>query len=174
MIFSSKSMRKKIASISILFLTSGFLSGCAAGKNAPTRLIKQVTDGVEGESGEIKLRNILIVARDTSTAVLVGTIVNQADSVDSLTAITVGDDSALVQRVDYLLAKNTPITFEGPIANARLVLSPFPVTAGQHIKVKFGFVNAAPVELTAIIVTGEGIYAEAGITPLAVNLNRAP
>jgi hypothetical protein len=174
MIFTNQSVKKKVALISMLLLTTGFLSSCAAGKNAPTRLIKQVTDGVEGQSGEIKLRNILVVARDTSTAVLVGTIVNQGDQADSLTAITVGDDAALVQRVDYLLAKNAPITFEGPIANARLVLTPFPVIAGHHIKVKFGFVKAAPVELSALIVNGDGIYQDAGVTPLAVNLNRAP
>ena len=50
----------------------------------------------------------------------------------------------------------------------------FRSTAGNRIKVKFGFVNAAAVELSALVVAADGIYKDAGITPLATNLNRAP
>ena len=46
--------------------------------------------------------------------------------------------------------------------------------AGNRIKVKFGFVNAAAVELSALVVAADGIYTDAGLTPLATNLNRAP
>ena len=105
MISTNTKIRSKLATLMVLVLTTGFLSGCAAGKTAPTRLIKQVTDGVEGESGEIKLRNIVVIARDTSTVVLVGTLVNQGDSADSLTSITIGNNDQFVQRVDYPLQK---------------------------------------------------------------------
>jgi len=39
----------KSRAIATLIVASFFLTGCAAGGNAPTRLIKQVTDGVEKE-----------------------------------------------------------------------------------------------------------------------------
>ena len=174
MISKNTKISSKLATLMVLVLTTGFLSGCAAGKTAPTRLIKQVTDGVEGESGEIKLRNIVVIARDTSTVVLVGTLVNQGDSADSLTSITIGNNDQFVQRVDYPLQKNSPIIFEGPSANARLVLNNFAATAGDRIRVRFGFVNAAAVELSALVVAADGIYKDAGITPLSTNLNQAP
>jgi hypothetical protein len=79
-----------------------------------------------------------------------------------------------VQRVDYPLQKNSPIIFEGPSANARLVLNNFAATAGDHIRVRFGFVNASAVELSALVVAADGIYKDIGITPLASNLNKAP
>ena len=96
------------------------------------------------------------------------------DSADSLTSITIGNNDQFVQRVDYPLQKNSPIIFEGPSANARLVLTNFAATAGDHIRVRFGFVNAAAVELSALVVAADGIYADAGVSALANNLNKAP
>ena len=105
----------------------------------------------------------MVIARDTSTVVLIGTLVNQGDSADSLTSITIGNNDQFVQRVDYPLQKNSPIIFEGPSANARLILNNFSATAGNRIKVKFGFVNAAAVELSALVVAADGIYKDAEI-----------
>ena len=52
----------KSRAIATIILASFFLTGCAAGGNAPTRLIKQVTDGVEKDIGDLKIRNVKIIA----------------------------------------------------------------------------------------------------------------
>ena len=52
----------KSRAIATMIVASFFLTGCAAGGNAPTRLIKQVTDGVEKDIGDLKIRNVKIIA----------------------------------------------------------------------------------------------------------------
>ena len=80
---------RKLATATAALLSVGLLTGCtAAGKDAPTSKIRQVTDGVERDSGAIKLRNVLLVAQPDGSAVLVGTIVNQGSTADAITAIT--------------------------------------------------------------------------------------
>ncbi|MEY3345145.1 MAG: hypothetical protein RL125_866, partial [Actinomycetota bacterium] len=76
-------------SVLSLSLASTLLTGCAAGPNAATRLITQVTDGVEGQAGSIKLRNMTLVIQPDSSAVLVGTIVNQDEATDAVIGIAI-------------------------------------------------------------------------------------
>src|ERR1700693_4893835 len=66
------------------------LTGCgASGAGAPTRNIKQVTDGVEAQSGSIYIRDLLLVAQPDGSAALVGTFINEAATSDALVGITV-------------------------------------------------------------------------------------
>ena len=85
-------MRKKNlkSAISALFgaLLILALTGCAAGPDAMTRNLRQVTDGVEGVSGSIKALNVLLVTQEDGSAVLVGTFVNSGEERDAITAIT--------------------------------------------------------------------------------------
>ena len=63
---------KKLAIATVALLSAGLLSGCtAAGKDAPTSKIRQVTDGVEKDSGTLKLRDFVLVAQPDGSAVLV-------------------------------------------------------------------------------------------------------
>ena len=61
-------MRKKNlkSAISALFgaLLIVGLTGCAAGPDAQTRNLRQVTDGVEATSGSIKALNVLLVTQE--------------------------------------------------------------------------------------------------------------
>ena len=61
-----------------LISSSLLLTSCAAGGQAPTRLIKQVTDGVDKDAGAIKIRNVVVVATDAGAGTLVAYIVNQS------------------------------------------------------------------------------------------------
>ena len=54
-------MIKRIQKLLVLTLVATTLTACGSGRTAETRMIKQVTDGVEAQSNEIRLRNILIV-----------------------------------------------------------------------------------------------------------------
>ena len=66
-------MIKSVQKLLALTLVAATLTACGSGRTAETRMIKQVTDGVEGQSNEIRLRNILIVKNENSDGVLVGT-----------------------------------------------------------------------------------------------------
>ena len=71
---NSKSQPKSIASALLAGALIITLTGCANGDDAPTRMIKQVTDGVEAVSGEVKATNVLLVAQADGSAVLIATV----------------------------------------------------------------------------------------------------
>ena len=147
----------KSRAIATIILASLFLTGCAAGGNAPTRLIKQVTDGVEKDIGDLKIRNVKIIALPDGSGTLIGFIVNHSDEVDQLVAITVGG-----QRADFLsdvqLLKNKPMFFEGDSANAKAKIAALGVKPGYRVPVVLYFAKSGKVELDALVVANTGIY----------------
>ena len=54
-------MASTIKKIAVLTVAATLLTSCGSGQTAETRTIKQVTDGVEAQSNEIRLRNIKII-----------------------------------------------------------------------------------------------------------------
>ena len=157
-------MRRIFSAVVIAALAIS-LSGCAAGNNASTRLVKQVTDGVEGsitkDGNNIKILNLLVVAVGSGNAVLVGTIINNADTEDALLGIAI-NGTTLNYTGTNTLPKNTPIIFEGDRANAKAVLGGFGGTAGSNVKVSLFFAKAGEITLTAIVRDTRDDYA--GIT----------
>jgi hypothetical protein len=147
----------KSRAIATIILVSLFLTGCAAGGNAPTRLIKQVTDGVEKDIGDLKIRNVKIIALPDGSGTLIGFIVNHSDEVDQLVAITVGG-----QRADLLsdvqLLKNKPMIFEGESANAKAKIAALGVKPGYRVPVVLYFAKSGKLELDALVVANTGIY----------------
>ena len=64
------------------------LTACTgAGPNAATRLIKRVTDGAEAtitsDGNDLSISNLLLVATEDGSAVIVGTIVNHEETPDA-------------------------------------------------------------------------------------------
>jgi len=153
----STPMLKKTRLILALLLTSFGLTSCAAGGSAETRLIKQVTDGVERDIAELKLRNVKVVALPDGSGTLIAFITNHSDSPDQLVGITING-----QRADYqsevLLEKNKPMFFEGDSANAKAKVATLNENSGNRVPVIFYFAKAGKVELSALIVKNEGIY----------------
>jgi hypothetical protein len=146
-------MRRAIILISALVLATS-LTACGAGQNAPTRNVKQVTDGVEltiNENGsKIKILNMLLVATENGDAVLVGTIVNQGAETDQLLGVAVGGSQATLTG-ERLLQQNAPIRFEGDTANAKAVFFGVTPVAGRHVKLSIGFARAGLVTAEVII-----------------------
>jgi hypothetical protein len=146
-------MRRTITTISALVLATS-LTACGAGQNAPTRLIKQVTDGVEAtiteNNSKIKILNMLLVSTETGDAVLVGTIVNQGAEPDQLLGIAVGGSQATLTG-EKMLNQNAPIRFEGDTANAKAVFYGVTPVAGRHVKLSLGFARAGMVSVDVII-----------------------
>jgi hypothetical protein len=148
------SFKKVIATIAIATM----VTGCASGQMAQTRLIKQVTDGVEAQSDEIRLRNVKVIKSSTGEGILIGTLVNWSDNTDAITSVSINNLPATYAAETSELLRNKPITFVGQVANADAFIENLDKTPGYRIPVTFTFANAAPVTLDTLVVNGDGIY----------------
>ena len=148
------SFKKVIATIAI----ATTVTGCASGQMAQTRLIKQVTDGVEAQSDEIRLRNVKVIKSASGEGILIGTLVNWSDNSDAITAVSINNLPATYTAETSELLRNKPITFVGQVANADAFIENLDKTPGYRVPVTFTFANAAPVTLDTLVVNGDGIY----------------
>ena len=144
-------MIKRIQKLLVLTVVAATLTGCGSGRTAETRMIKQVTDGVEGQSNEIRVRNLLIVKNELSEGILVGTLVNWSDEVDAITGISINNLPTTVSSSRLELRKNKPVVFAGESANADAA-AVITQSIGQRIPVIITFEKAAPITLDALIV----------------------
>ena len=141
-----------------LLIISTLVTSCASGQNAVTRNFKQVTDGVEAQSAEIRLRNVLIVKTDANDAVLVGTLVSWSDESDAITGISINNIPATLSAGSFELVKNKPVIFVGDSANADAYTPGLNKVAGERIPVTFTFATASPVTVDALILNSQGVY----------------
>jgi hypothetical protein len=144
----------------VMLIVATTITGCGSGQTAATRNIKQVTDGVEGESDGIKLRNVLIVKTASAEGVLVATVVNTSDNADSIVGVAIGGAMTNFVAKSNELKKNKPIIFVGDSANADAYIPVLNTSAGERIDITFTFAKTAPVTVNALVVNGEGIYQE--------------
>lgn len=156
------SARKRALNVITIFALSISLTGCAAGLNASTRQITQVTDGVEAyvinEQNNLRVVNLLVVATADQNAVLVGTMVNAKDESDTLLGLSINGSVATLTGTTTL-PKNAPIIFEGDSANAKAVLSGFTVAPGIRVPVVLFFARAGEVTVDALVREASEEYA---------------
>jgi hypothetical protein len=151
-------MGTRLKTLVSLLIISTVVTGCGSGQNAVTRNFKQVTDGVEAQSAEIRLRHVLIVKTATNDAVLVGTVVTWADESDVITGISINNIPATLSAGSFELVKNKPVIFVGDSANADAYIPGLNKVAGERIPVTFTFATASPVTVDALVLNSEGFY----------------
>ena len=151
-------MSTRLKRLAAVLIISTVVTGCGSGQNAVTRNFKQVTDGVEAQSAEIRLRNVLIVKTATNDAVLVGTLVSWSDEPDAITGISINNIPATLSAGTFDLVKNKPVIFVGESANADAYIPGLNKVAGERIPVTFTFATAAPVTVDALVLNSEGFY----------------
>jgi hypothetical protein len=151
-------MGSRLKTLAAVLIISTVVTGCGSGQNAVTRNFKQVTDGVEAQSAEIRLRNVLIVKTATNDAVLVGTLVSWSDEPDAITGISINNIPATLSAGIFDLVKNKPVIFVGDSANADAYIPSLSKVAGERIPVTFTFATAAPVTVDALVLNSEGFY----------------
>ena len=138
------------------------LTGCnASGPDAPTRNVRQVTDGVEATSGDVKAVNVLLVAQEDGSAVLVGTFVNSGEGRDAITAITANEIVGEIS-VSTLDQYSGPAIFSGDSANSTAKFVGLNAKASDRVNVEITFANAAPIKLNAIVRAKAEAYANVG------------
>ena len=148
----------KFKKISIALITSALaltLTGCyGAGPNAETRLIKRVTDGNEvflKENGaNISVANLLLVALEDGSAVVIGTFVNYSDENDSLVGLSVNGIQAVITG-ETVLKQNQPLRFEGDSATTKGVFDAVGAQAGVNVPLTLIFEKAGEVTTSVIV-----------------------
>ncbi|MDA2981892.1 MAG: hypothetical protein O3A11_03915 [Actinomycetota bacterium] len=158
-------MRKKNlkSAISALFgaLLILALTGCAAGPDAMTRNLRQVTDGVEGMSGSIKALNVLLVNQEDGSAVLVGTFVNSGEEPDAITSITANGvlGEILVSTLDE---PSGPAIFEGDSKNSSARFPGLNARTSDRVELEVSFANSGPMKLSALVRAKAAEFANVG------------
>jgi hypothetical protein len=142
------------------------LTSCGYGPNAATRLIKRVTDGAEAtvttNGSNLSISNLLLVATEDGSAVVVGTIVNYMDEADALLGISAAGTTATLTGEQNLL-RDKPVRFEGETANAKAVFAGVGAQAGRNVELQLAFARAGVVAVNVIIRDKRDDYA--GVTP---------
>ena len=146
---------KKLSAALISSALALSLTACGgSGPDAATRLIKRVTDGneitVKTDGNDLAVTNLLLVATEDGSAVVVGTIVNHAKTADALLGISAGGTTATLSG-ETNLAQDMPIRFEGDSANAKAVFKGVGASAGKNVQLQLAFARAGVVTVTAII-----------------------
>ena len=159
--------RLKSTRFFILAMSLVLLTGCGAGPNAPTRLIAQVTDGVEKKIGDIKLVHMLLVKQSDGSAVLVGTVLNNGENPDLITNLSVNGIPARVSPAMLLLSPNQPLIFAGDSANALAVFPSVNVKPGGHALLQVTLKNAGSVTLDTLVRDRVGEFVNVGPTFIA-------
>ena len=148
----------KFKKFSIALITSALaltLTGCyGAGPNAETRLIKRVTDGNEvilKENGaNISVANLLLVALEDGSAVVIGTFVNYSDENDSLVGLSVNGIQAVITG-ETVLKQDQPLRFEGDSATTKGVFNAVGAQAGVNVPLTLTFEKAGEVTKNVIV-----------------------
>ena len=140
------------------------LTACTgAGPNAATRLIKRVTDGNEAtvttDGNNLSISNLLLIATEDGSAVVVGTIVNHSAEPDALLGIAAAGGTTAAITGEQNLLTNKPIRFEGDSANAKAVFAGVGATPGKNITLTLAFARAGVVTIDAIIRDKRDTYA---------------
>ena len=156
----------KFKKISIALITSALaltLTGCyGAGPNAETRLIKRVTDGAEvilKENGaNISVSNLLLVATEDGSAVVIGTFVNYSEENDSLVGLSVNGIPAVITG-ETVLKQDQQIRFEGESATTKGVFSAVGAEPGVIVPLTLTFERAGQVTKNVIVRDQRDAYA---------------
>ncbi len=144
------------------------LTGCAAGPDAMTRNMRQVTDGVEGVSGSIKALNVLLVAQEDGSAVLVGTFVNTSETNDEITSIVANGIVGEIS-VSPLVQYTGPVIFEGESKNSSARFPGLNARASDHVELEVSFANSGPMKLSALVRAKAAEYANVGSAEIVEN-----
>ena len=157
-----RQMKKVSVTTTAIALALSLTSCYGSGPDAATRMITKVTDGAEAtvttDGSDLRVSNLLLVATEDGSAVLVGHIVNRAATTDQILGISVVGEQAVLTG-ETVLKTNQPIHFEGAAANAKAVFPGVGAVAGRTVDLTIGFARAGLVTVRAIIRDKRDLYA---------------
>jgi hypothetical protein len=116
------------------------------------------TDGVQGESSTIQVRNVVVVSNAAGDGILSATLVDPSDATtttfgvpDRLTGVVINNKAATLTPAAPTLPVNAPVTFSGPASNASAFVTALGVKPGANVTVTFSFEIAGDLTVTALV-----------------------
>ena len=147
------------------------LAGCSADDLPDAQQVRAVADGVEADSGPIRVLNALVVApEEGGVGVVSMTIANRGNEPERLTAVTLGANQGTVELPSPVdIDAGDAVTFgadenSGPTA----VIRDLKVEPGASVSMRLRFQNTAGVDLRTLVVPAVGEYASITPAPAAV------
>ena len=148
----------------LMAAATALLTGCAAGFDATSLKPYAPSDGVIGQSGELRALNVLVVAEDGATeGVLVMTLANDGDRPDQLTAID-SDSGTVAFDGPVEIPAGGAVAF-GSDTETTATVTGLSAAPGEAIQLELTFSRAEPLRLRTVVMPATGDYAS--ITPPA-------
>jgi hypothetical protein len=140
-------------------LTVVVTTGCAAGFDAPTEEEYAPGDGVIGQVGDLKLRNVLLVTdEDNDNAAVVAVVVNDGLEDDELTGIRVDDQPVSSDGLPAPVDAEDALSIGPMDADIEATATRIDFIAGDFVDVEFEFESAGTITLQALAYAPRGIY----------------
>lgn len=153
-------MRRFFTSFLALSLCAFITTGCAIGFNAPTNQQKPSGNGTSLNSENIQIRDASVVIDPTKPgrAAFIGTVINTADTQDTLEAVEVDPAIGTGAMPNTMLDKNQPAIFGyGGTQPLGLTVNSS-VKAGNYIEVHLVFANNDMIPLSILVNVNEGNF----------------
>jgi copper(I)-binding protein len=154
----------RLALVSLAVLATVLLTGCGAGFKATAVQPYAASDGVEANSGDLRVINALVVASPGITSgVISASVVNRGTRADTLTGISSPDGSVHFSGP----ATVTPglATTLGADTRSTATITGLTRLAGESITLRLTFRRAHPVTLHTVVVAASGAYASVTSSP---------
>lgn len=140
------------------------LTGCSAGFDATSIKPYAPSDGIQADSGDIRVLNALVVAGEAGSAGVVSTtIANRGTRGDRLTGITSPDGTVVLDGARELPAAGA-VTL-GADADLSATVDDLGKEPGETVTLRFSFSRAGPVTLRTVVVPATGDYADLTASP---------
>jgi hypothetical protein len=155
-----RTRRNRVLAAATAALCAALLTGCAAGFDATSIKPYAPSDGIEANTGDIRILNLLVVSTGAN-GVVSGSIVNRGTSRDALTDMTSPDGT-----VDLTGSGKVPPKGAIPLGAdtaTSATISGLTKLPGETITLKLTFQRADPVTIRTVVVPASGDYAS--ITP---------
>jgi len=159
-----RTRRRTPALATVTVLATVLLTGCGVGFNATAVQPYAASDGVEANSGDIRVINALVVASPSITSgVISATIVNRGTHPDTLTGITSPDGTVTLSGSATLV--HGLATTLGADTDPNALITGITRLAGESITLHLTFRHAHPLTLTTVVVAPTGPYASVTASP---------
>ena len=157
--------RSSIALAAIALAALPALSGCWSGKEATTNMQAGMNtgNGVEAEVGEMEVVNVTLVkGQGVGPAQLIGTIVNNGTTVDSVDSVEVdGKAISFTPALKPILGGGS-VAFGYQDAATKAPVRGAKPEVSTYVPVTFNFQNAGQLKISVMTVPDTGFYS--GIT----------
>jgi len=155
-----RTRRNRVLAAATAVLSAALLTGCASGFNATSIKPYAPSDGVEANTGDIRILNLLVVSTGAN-GVVSGSIVNRGTSRDALTDLTSPDGTVDLTGNGKIPPKAAIRLGAGTETSA--TISGLTKLPGETITLKLTFRRADPVTIRTLVVPASGDYSS--ITP---------